>query len=112
MAKPIRSVMPGQIGEHHERVVEGVVLGVGARQLGRPVGVNGPEHVVIGEEVVKAQVLDRSPDPPNGGRVPSKLVLWVDDSDLHGRQPATDSVPIDAKARAYAALRVCCSIVI
>ena len=45
---------------------------------------NGTEHVVVGEEVVKAQVLDRSPDPPNRGRVSSKLVLGVDDADLHG----------------------------
>ena len=112
MAKPIRSVMPGQIGEHHERIVERVVLGVGPSQRRRPIGMNGTEHVVVGEEVVKAQVLDRFPNPPNSGRVSSKLVLRVDDADLHGRQPATDPVPDDPKERAYAALRVCCSVVI
>ena len=74
----------GQIGEHHERVVERVVLGVGARQRRRSIGVNGTEHVVVGEEVVEAQVLDRSPDPPNRGRISSKLGLRVDDADLHG----------------------------
>ena len=74
----------GQIGEHHERVVERVVLGVGARQLRRSIGVNGTEHVVVGEQVVKAQVLDRSPDPPNSARISSKLDLRVDDADLHG----------------------------
>ena len=45
---------------------------------------NGTEHVVVGEEVVKAQVLDRSPEPPNSGRISSKLDLRVDDADLHG----------------------------
>ena len=79
----------GEIGEHHERVVEGVVLGVRTRQWRRSIGVNGAEHVVVGEEVVKAQVLDRSPNPPNRGRIASKLVLRVDDTDLHVSQPAT-----------------------
>jgi hypothetical protein len=74
----------GQVGEHHERVVERVVLGVGARQLRRSVGVNGTEHVVVGEEVVKAPVLDRSADSPDRGRISSKLNLRVDDADLHG----------------------------
>ena len=86
----------GQIGEHHERVVERVVLGVGARQRRRSIGVNGTEHVVVGEQVVEAQVLDRSPDPPNRGRIPSKLVLRVDDADLHGLQPATGWTQLDA----------------
>jgi hypothetical protein len=46
--------------------------------------VNGPEHVIVGEEVVKAQVLDRSPNPSNSARISSKLVQWGDDADLHG----------------------------
>ena len=50
----------GQMGEHHERVVERVVLGVRAGQRRRPIGVHGTEHVVVGEEVVEAEVLDRS----------------------------------------------------
>ena len=47
-------------------------------------GVNGTEHVVVGDKVIKAQILDRSPEPPNSGRISSKLVLRVDDPDLHG----------------------------
>jgi hypothetical protein len=43
----------GQEGEHHERVVERVLLGVGARQPRYPIGVHGTEHMVIGEQVVK-----------------------------------------------------------
>ena len=79
----------GQVGEHHERVVERIVLGVGACQLRRSIGVNGAEDVVVGQEVVKAQVLDRSADPSDRGRISSKLNLRVDDADLHGVQPAT-----------------------
>ena len=50
---------------------------------------NGTEHVVVGEEVIKAQVLDRSPDLANRGRISSKLVLRIGDADLYGSQPAT-----------------------
>ena len=58
---------------------------------------NGTEHVVVGEKVVKPQVFDRSPEPPDGGRVSSKLVLRVDDAYLHGSSlprviPAQQSV--------------------
>ena len=57
--------------------MERVVLGVGAAELRRSIGVNGTEHVVVGEEVVKAQVLDRSPKPPNSARISAKLdVTW------------------------------------
>jgi hypothetical protein len=73
----------GQISEHHERVVERVVL-CGARERRRSIGVNGPGHVIVGEEVVKAQVLDRSPNPSNSPRISSKLVQRGDDTDLHG----------------------------
>ncbi len=76
----------GQVGEHHERVVERVVLGVGAGQRGRPIGVHGAEHVVVGEEVVKAQVLDRLADPPDSARISAELDLRVDDADLHAPQ--------------------------
>jgi len=48
--------------------------------------VNGTEHVVLGEKVVKAQVLDRSPNSPNRTRITSKLVLRIDDTDLHWLQ--------------------------
>jgi hypothetical protein len=48
-----------QIRKHHERVMERVVLGVGAGELRSSTGVDGAEHMVVGEEVVEAQVLDR-----------------------------------------------------
>jgi hypothetical protein len=74
----------GEVGEHHERVMERVVLGLGAGEQGRPAGVNSSEHVVIGEEMIKAQVLGSSPDPPDSARVPAELGLRVDDTDLQG----------------------------
>src|SRR2546423_594748 len=43
---------------------------------------NGTEHVVVSDKVVKAQVFDRSPDPPDSRRISPKLVLRVDDPDL------------------------------
>jgi hypothetical protein len=52
--------------------------------------------MVIREEVVKAQVLDCSANPPNSGRIASKLDLRVDGTDLHGVQPVTGSTQLDA----------------
>jgi hypothetical protein len=65
-------------------VVERVVLGVRTRQRRRPIGVNCAEHVVVGEEVVEAEVFDRPPESPDGGRISTELDLRVDDADLHG----------------------------
>jgi len=67
------------------------VLGIRARQRTGPIGMNGAEHMVVGEEVVKTQVLHRSPNPPHRGRVSPKLDLRVDDTDLHMCQSATGS---------------------
>ena len=64
----------GQVGEHHERVVERVVLGVGAGDRRYAIGVDGAEHVVVGEEVIKAELLDRSSDPPYRGGVPPSSI--------------------------------------
>jgi hypothetical protein len=36
-----------------------------------------------------AQVLGRSPKPPNRARISSKLGLRIDDAELHAVQPAT-----------------------
>jgi Luciferase-like monooxygenase len=79
----------GQIGEHHERIVEWVMLGIRARQRERSIGVHGAEHMLIGEEVIKAEILDRFPDAANRVGISSKLGLRVDDTDLHVREPAT-----------------------
>jgi hypothetical protein len=70
------------------------VLGVRSRQRTGSIGMNGTEHVVVGEEVVKTQVLDRSPNSPNRGRIAPKFVLREDDADLHGLQSATGSSAI------------------
>src|SRR6185312_13962684 len=49
-----------QIRKHHERIVERVVLRVWAGELRRSTFVDGAEHMVVREEVVKAQGLHRS----------------------------------------------------
>jgi len=41
------------------------------------------EHVVVRENVVKAQVLGGSPDPPNRARISSKLGLRIDNTNMH-----------------------------
>ena len=64
--------------------MERVVLGVGPVSGVVAIGVNGAEHVVVGEQVVEAELLDRSPDPPDRDRIASELDLRVDDADLQG----------------------------
>src|SRR3979411_2725263 len=51
-----------QIRKHYERVMERVVLGVGAGELRSSTGVDGAKDVVVGEEGVAAPALAR---PPN-----------------------------------------------
>jgi hypothetical protein len=67
--------------------VEWVTLGIRAGQRTCSIGVDRTEHMVVGEQMVKAQVLDRSTDLPNSGRISSKLSLGVNNADLHGPQP-------------------------
>jgi pimeloyl-ACP methyl ester carboxylesterase len=87
-----------QIAEHHKRVMERVVLGVRTGELRRPIGVHGTEHVVIGEAVVEAHVLDRSPNASNRARISSKLVLGVHGADLHDLQSAMRRSRISGEA--------------
>jgi hypothetical protein len=68
--------------------VEGVVLGVRSRQRDGAIGMNGAEHMVVGEKVVKTQVLDCSSYPANRDRISPKLVLRVDGANLHRPQSA------------------------
>jgi hypothetical protein len=51
------------------------VLGIRAGQLTCSIGVDRTEHMVVGEQVIEAQFLDRSPDLPNSSRISSKLNL-------------------------------------
>jgi hypothetical protein len=46
--------------------------------------------MVVGEQVVKAQILDGSPDLPNSGWISSKLSLGVNNADLHRIQPSLE----------------------
>ena len=56
---------PSQVREHHEWVMEWVVLGVRAHELGRPIGVDCAEHVVVSEEVIKAEIFNRPTNEPD-----------------------------------------------
>jgi hypothetical protein len=51
--------------------------------------VNGAQHVVIGEEMSKAQVLDREPESPNSAWISCELDLWIDSTYLHVTQSVT-----------------------
>ena len=44
--------------------------------------------MVIGEQVVKAQLLDRPAKPPNSRRVSTKLDLRIHHTDQHTLHPA------------------------
>ena len=48
----------GQVAEDHQGVVERVAFGVAAGKWGCLIGVFGAEHMVVGQQVVKAQLLD------------------------------------------------------
>jgi hypothetical protein len=72
-----------QVSEHDKRVMEWVVLGIGARQWRRPIGMNSTEYMFVGRKVIKAQVFDRSRKSTNGGGIASKLDLGVHDANLH-----------------------------
>jgi hypothetical protein len=63
--------------------VERVVLGVGPWQRRCSTGVDGTQHVVVGEEVIEAQILDREPNPSDSDWIASQLGLGIDDADLH-----------------------------
>src|SRR4051794_3238599 len=72
-----------EIAEHHKRVVERVTLGVRTRERRCSIGVYGSEYVVVGEEMVIAQVFDCCPKSTNRVGIASKLDLRVDDADAH-----------------------------
>src|SRR4029078_7929519 len=61
--------------EHYKRVVERVALGVRTRERRRSIDVYGSECMVVGEEMVKAQVFDRCPKSTNRVGIASKLDL-------------------------------------
>ncbi len=60
----------GEAGEHDQWVMERIVFGMGAGVRGCSIGVDGAEHVIVGGQVVEAEVLDRPPAP----RLPRSLI--------------------------------------
>jgi hypothetical protein len=73
----------GEVSEHHERVVEGVLLRVRSRELGLAALVRGAEDMVVCKEIIEAQGLHADPNPANRLRVAAKFDLWVDSADFH-----------------------------
>jgi hypothetical protein len=59
--------------------VRRVDLGICPRQRPLPISVNDAKHVVVGKQVVKAQLLDGETDLPDDGRMSLELGLRVDD---------------------------------
>ena len=64
-----------QVGKHHEWVMERIVLGVGAYQWRRPIGMDGSEDMVVGQKMVEAQVFDRPPEMPTAMGSP-RSSIW------------------------------------
>lgn len=58
----------------------------GPNNLRCPIRMDSPEHMVIGQQMVEAQILDRSPELSDGGRIPVKFGLGVGDADVHEAQ--------------------------
>ena len=73
----------GEVSEHHERVVEGVLLRVWSRELGLAALVRRTEDMIVREEIVEAKRLHAGPDATNRLRVAAKLGLWIDSADFH-----------------------------
>ena len=73
----------GEVSEHHERVVEGILLRVWSGELGIAAFVRRTEDMVVREEIVEAQRLHADPDAANRLRVTAKLDLWIDSADFH-----------------------------
>src|SRR6476619_907827 len=73
----------GELAEHDQRVMERIALGVRAGKWRSAIVVHCAQYVVIGEKVVKPQVLDRFPDQTYGIGVFTEFDLRVDDTNLH-----------------------------
>ena len=77
----------GQVGEHGQRLAEGVVDRVGAAEVAVHRGV-GAEHVVVRGQVGVAEVRDGLPQGADGAPVAPDLGLGEDHADVHGAQSA------------------------
>ncbi len=74
---------PSQVGEHHERIGERILIRVRALELPIAVRVIDPQHVVVDEEMVEAPLLDRPGDRADRADVALDLGLGINDADLH-----------------------------
>ena len=74
---------PGKVRQRDERLVERVLLGVWTPQLGLAAGMLGPEHVVVQQQVVVAEVFGRLGVGLDRSGVTRQLDLWVHDTNPH-----------------------------
>ena len=74
----------GQVAEEHEDLVEHVLGPVRADQVGMA-GVVRAEHVVVGEQVVEAELLHGLRELAHAAGVGADLGLREDGSELHWR---------------------------
>lgn len=87
-----------EVGEHHQRVVERITLGVGTDQRRDPVLVHCTKHVVIGQQMIEAERLGRPTDAPHRVGVTAQLDLRIHHTDLHGPHPSTNAGSIGCSA--------------
>ena len=73
----------GEVTEQHERLVEGVVLRVRTPQPRLAVGVLGPEHVVVGDELRAAELLHALGEVADRPWVVADVARREDDAELH-----------------------------
>jgi hypothetical protein len=87
-----------EVGEHHQRVVERITLGVGTDQGWDPVRVHCTKHVVIDQQMIEAERLGRPTDAAHRLGVTAQLDLRIHHTDLHGPHPATNARSIGYSA--------------
>ena len=73
-----------QVAEEHEDLVEHVLGAIRADEV-RMAGVVRSEHMVVGEQVVEAELLHGLRELAHAAGVGADLCLWEDGSELHWR---------------------------
>ena len=87
-------MIPGEIAEQHEDLVEERIGGVGAAEIGT-IAHAGAEHVVVGEKVRIAHVFRRLRECLDRSGVRADLGLGKDHSDPHVLVPPRITAPAE-----------------
>jgi len=80
-----------EVGEHHQRVVERIALGLRTDQGRDPVLVHCTKHMVIRQQMIEAERLGRPTNAAHRLGVTAQLDLRIHHTDLHGPHPATNA---------------------